>query len=108
MPSRRFLKNTSRNAVVSWTSFSDYMSSFRRFVLTVADVVEPFALVFEIARTGEGVFAAGKQLGEGRERIGLPLIAYGFVVNDRAFDLRVIVIFDLFTGPDIAHGKPER
>ncbi len=72
------------------------------------DVVQPFAFVFEIAGASDGVLTAGKELRKGGKRIGLSLIAYGLVINDSAPDFRVVVVFDLFAGLDIAHGKAER
>ena len=74
----------------------------------MADIVQPFAFVFEIAGTGKGVFAAGKELRKGGKRVGLSLIAYGLVINDSALDFRIVAIFDFFAGLDIAHGKAER
>lgn len=74
----------------------------------MSNIVQPFAFVFEIAGAGKGVLTAGKELRKGGKRIGLSLIAYGFVVNDRASDFRVVAVFDLFAGLDVTHGKAER
>lgn len=54
----------------------------------MTDVVQPVAFVFEIARTGEGVFAAGKKLRQGRKRKDLSLKAYGLVVNDHTKSIK--------------------
>jgi len=59
-------------------------------------------------REGNSRFVASKKLGQGRKRVGLPLIADGLIIHDRAFDLRVIAVFYLLAGLDIAQGEAER
>ena len=71
------------------------------------DIVHPLAFIFEIAGAGDGVFAAGETLGQRRKRIALPLIANCLIIYDGTLDLRVIAVFDLFSGLHVAHGKSE-
>ena len=65
------------------------------------DIVQPFAVVFEIPRAGDGPLAASQDLGERRQRILLPLILHLLVIYDLAPDLWIVAILDLFTGSDI-------